>query len=241
MNTEPEAMQSDERPDLMTGILKRTATIAVFLVLQAVILFATAGRIDWIWPWVYLGISLVIVLVNGVIMLRTSPETVAERGQPGETKDWDKWIGGLWGLALYVVVPVVAGLDARFGWTVEVSIASNIAGALLFVASGFISGWAMVANAYFSTAVRIQEDRGHTVCNTGPYGYMRHPGYLGFILQSIGVPILFGSMWALIPGLLAVALMVARTALEDRTLQAELPGYQEYTQEVRHRLIPGIW
>ena len=99
----------------------------------------------------------------------------------------------------------------------------------------------MIANAYFSTAVRIQTDRGHTVCRTGPYRYVRHPGYLGFILQSIAVPILLGSLWALVPGIVAAALMVVRTALEDRTLQAELLGYQQYSREVRYRLIPGIW
>ncbi len=225
----------------MAGIFKRFAVIAIFLILQGMILFASAGRLDWKWPWVYLGISLLIVLVNGMIMLRTSPETIAERGQPGETKGWDKLVGGLWALALYLVLPAVAGLDLRFGWTVEFSTAWQIAGALLLVAAGGLSGWAMIANAYFSTAVHIQTDRGHTVCRTGPYRYVRHPGYVGFILQSIAVPILLGSLWALVPGIVAAALMVVRTALEDRTLQAELLGYQQYSREVRYRLIPGIW
>jgi len=241
MNTEPETLPSDEHPGVMADVFKRFAVIAIFLALQGIILFASAGRLDWTWPWVYLGISLLIVLVNGMIMLRTSPETIAERGQPGETKDWDKLVGSLWALALYLLLPAVAGLDHRFGWTVDLSTVLHIAGALLLVAAGGLSGWAMIANAYFSTAVRVQADRGHTVCRTGPYAYVRHPGYLGFILQSIAVPMLLGSLWALVPGIVAAAIMVVRTALEDRMLQAELLGYQQYSLEVRYRLIPGIW
>jgi len=99
----------------------------------------------------------------------------------------------------------------------------------------------MIANAYFSTAVRIQSDRGHTVCSTGPYRFVRHPGYVGYILQALGVPILLGSLWALIPGITAAVCMIMRTSLEDRMLQAELPGYQDYIQKVRYRLVPGIW
>lgn len=240
MNTGQDTLPGDQHQNMLVGIFKRVGAIAFFLTLQAIILFACAGRLDWIWPWVYIAISLLIVLVNGVFLLRTSPETIAERGQPGETRDWDKWIGALWALALYLVLPAVAGLDERFDWT-HVNTAWQVAGAALLVASGALSGWAMVANAYFSTAVRIQTERGHTVCNTGPYRYVRHPGYLGFILQSIAVPLLLGSLWALVPGILAVVLMLIRTVLEDRTLQAELPGYQAYSQEVRFRLLPGIW
>jgi protein-S-isoprenylcysteine O-methyltransferase Ste14 len=89
--------------------------------------------------------------------------------------------------------------------------------------------------------VRIQTDRGHTVCDTGPYRFVRHPGYVGLILQAVGVPILLGSFWALIPGVAAAVLISIRTSFEDRTLRAELPGYVDYVQRVRWRLIPGIW
>ncbi len=241
MNTERETPGSGHSPDILAGIVKRVSTIAIFLALQGIILFTTAGRLNWIWPWVYLGISLATVLVNGMIMLRTNPETIAERGQPGETKDWDKVIGGLWALALYFVLPAIAGLDFRFGWTNQFSTNWQIGGALLLVAAGGLSGWAMISNAYFSTAVRIQTDRGHTVCNTGPYRYVRHPGYSGFILQSLAVPVLMGSLYALFPGVISAILMIARTYLEDRALVSELPGYDHYAREVRYRLLPGIW
>ena len=227
--------------NLWGGILKRAGTVAVFILIIAAILFLSAGRLDWIWAWVYLGISLVSVIINGVIMLRTSPETIAERGQPKETKDWDKIVGGLWGVAIYFALPLVAGLDERFGWTGEISVAWHLAGAVALAVGLGLTSWAMITNAYFSTAVRIQSERGHTVCSRGPYRFVRHPGYVGFILQSISLPFLLGSLWALIPGITAAVLMVIRTALEDRMLQAELPGYPEYVQKVRYRLLPGIW
>ena len=104
-----------------------------------------------------------------------------------------------------------------------------------------IGVWSMAANAFFSMIVSIQKDRGHTVVTDGPYRYVRHPGYAGSILFTIATPLVLGSLWAFIPCGLAAALFVVRTALEDRTLQEELPGYKEYAQQTRYRLLPGIW
>ena len=241
MNTKREAPTDKNRPGVAAGIASRAGTVAFFIVLQGVILFLTAGRLDWTWAWVYLGICLVTVAINGAIMLRTSPETVAERGRPQDTAGWDKIIGGLWGIVLYVVLPLTAGLDMRFAWTRELSVVWNLGGALVLAAGLGLGAWAMITNAYFSTAVRIQSDRGQTVCRTGPYRFVRHPGYVGFVLQSLSTSFLLGSLWALIPGILATALIVTRTALEDRFLQAELPGYQDYARQVRHRLVPSVW
>ena len=241
MNTESEIPPTENNPNVGAGILKRIGTLAIFFVLIAVILFLAAGRLNWTWAWVYLGICLVSVLINGTIMLRTSPETIAERGELKMTKKWDKVVSGLYALAMYFALPLVAGLDVRFGWARDISVAWHVAGAVVFAVGLELSAWAMIANAYFSTAVRIQSDRGHTVCSTGPYRFVRHPGYVGFILQSISVPFLLGSLWALIPAITATVLMIIRTSLEDRMLQAELPGYQDYVQKVRYRLVPGIW
>ena len=241
MNTKSETPSTNNRPNTTAGILKRVGTVAIFLVLTAVILFVAAGRLNWTWAWVYLGISLLTVLINGTVMLRTSPETIAERGELKITERWDKVVSALYGLAMYLALPAVAGLDVRFGWTRDLSLTWHVAGAVALAAGVGLSAWAMIANAYFSTAVRIQTDRGHSVCDTGPYRFVRHPGYVGFDLQAIGLPFLLGSVWALIPGIMAAAFMIARTSLEDRTLQAELPGYADYVQKVRYRLIPGIW
>jgi len=99
----------------------------------------------------------------------------------------------------------------------------------------------MAANIYFSTTVRIQDDRGHRVVSSGPYQFVRHPGYVGMILIYLGAPIMLGSWWALIPGGLNGVAFIVRTALEDRTLQNELSGYSDYAGRVPYRLLPGVW
>ena len=225
----------------MTGILKRSGTIAIFLILIAVILFLTAGRLNWTWAWIYLGINLASVIIVGPITIRTNPETVAERGEIKMTRKWDKIVSGSYLLATYIALPLVAGLNVRFDWAPDLSAAWHITGAVLLAVGLGLSSWAMIANAYFSTAVRIQSDRGHTVCSTGPYRFVRHPGYVGFIFQALGIPILLGSLWALIPGIIAAVFMIVRTYFEDHMLQAELPGYQDYVRNVGYRLVPGIW
>lgn len=241
MTANTERPQATQTSDVTAGILARVGTVVVFLVLTMAILFLTSGRLDWTWAWVFLAICLMSMTINGFFVLRTNPETVAERSRILETKAWDKVVGGLWALALYLGVPIVAGLDLRFGWTHGLTTAWNIAGAVALMAGLGLAGWAMIANAYFSTAVRIQSDRGHTVCRSGPYRFVRHPGYVGFVLQSLSTPVLLGSVWALILGVTAAVLMIIRTALEDRTLQLELSGYNEYIQDVRFRLVPGVW
>jgi protein-S-isoprenylcysteine O-methyltransferase Ste14 len=241
MNTTSEIPPTEKHPNIAAGIAARFGAVAISFALQAAILFLGAGRLDWVWAWVYLGISFVSLLINGTIMLRTNPETIAERGRPEGTKGWDKVVGGLWGLVQFVGIPLVAALDVRFGWTQEFGVAWHWAGAVTLAAGLGLSGWAMIANAYFSTAVRIQSERGHTVCRSGPYRFVRHPGYVGFDLMSFGTSCLLGSWWALIPAIVAVALMVVRTSFEDRMLQAELPGYADYAREVHYRLVPGIW
>jgi protein-S-isoprenylcysteine O-methyltransferase Ste14 len=234
--------QDDEkRANVVKGIVLRLGTIAAFLILQAMLLFGGAGTLNWPWAWVYFGISLVTVLINGAIMLRTSPETIAERGRPKEVQSWDKVVSGIGGAAVYLVLPLVAGLDVRFGWTPALSAAWHVGGAVVLAAGYGLTAWAMVSNAYFSTAVRIQTERGHVVCRSGPYRFVRHPGYVGYMLQSLGMCFLLGSLWALVPALVGMLAMVIRTATEDRMLQSELSGYREYAQEVHSRLVPGIW
>ncbi len=241
MNTKSQIAPAGDHPNLVAGILKRLGTVTLFLVVIAAILFLSAGRLDWTWAWVYLGICLVSVLINAPIMLCTSPETIAERGELKMTQKWDRVISGLIALAMYFALPLVAGVDVRFGWTPDLGVPVHVAGAVGLAVGLELSSWAMIANAYFSTAVRIQSERGHTVCSTGPYRFVRHPGYVGFILQSIGPSFLWGSLWALIPGITGAVLIIIRTSLEDRMLQAELPGYLDYVQQVRYRLVPGIW
>jgi protein-S-isoprenylcysteine O-methyltransferase Ste14 len=227
--------------DVAAGVAARAAQIGVMFLLIAVLLFGGAGTLDWGWAWLYLAIYLASTLVNAWF-LRRSAELVAERGRPAEAMPaWDKVLGGLWALAEFVALPLVAGLDIRFGWTGPVDTVWHLLGALVFAAGLALFGWAMISNAYFSTAARIQGDRGQTVCREGPYRIVRHPGYSGTILQSIGAPLLLGSAWALLPAAVAIAAITARTLFEDRMLHAELPGYAGYATEVRRRLVPLVW
>jgi len=227
--------------DLKAGIRKRFVQVFVTIAIQAVILFLSAGKLGWVWAWIYIGIYLVGVAINATFMLRYSPETIAERAEARGMEDWDKVIASLLAIMYFLGIQIVAGLDVRFGWTGQVALALHIAGAVAFVLGSTLFSWAMISNAYFSTVVRIQEDRGHTVCTTGPYRFVRHPGYVGVIIQSLALPLMLGSLWSLVPGGLAVLLMVARTALEDKTLLEELDGYRDYAKRVHYRLVPGVW
>ncbi len=241
MNPRAENPPTGDHPSVLAGIVKRLGTIATLFIFIAAILFLAAGRLNWPWAWVYLGISIASVVFNGTIMLRTNPETIAERGEAELTRKWDKVVSGLFALAMYLLLPLVAGLDIRMGWTEDPSLSWHVAGAVAYAGGLGLFAWGMFANAYFSTVVRIQSDRGQTVCDSGPYQFVRHPGYAGIILQALGTPFLLGSFWALVPGITAAALMIIRTAFEDRTLQAELSGYADYARRVRYRLLPGIW
>ncbi|HEX7588414.1 MAG TPA: isoprenylcysteine carboxylmethyltransferase family protein, partial [Anaerolineae bacterium] len=136
---------------------------------------------------------------------------------------------------------IVAGFDAvRFGWT-NMLIAGQAVGVFGYLLSMAITYWAMLSNPFLATTVRIQEDRGHRVATTGPYKIVRHPMYVGVILMWLSTALILGSWWALVPGVLIAVIFVVRTALEDRMLQAELPGYADYAKSVRQRLIPGVW
>ena len=232
---------TEEQQSLKAGIVRRFTQVLIVFALQAFLLFLSSGQLGWTWAGVFLCISLVSMVINGTILFRTSPETITERGRAKETRNWDKIVSGFYVLSAFLALPLVAGLDVRYGWTGELLSAWHIAGAILLAAGLGLGGWAMIVNAYFSTAVRIQTDRGQTVCRTGPYRFVRHPGYVGFILQSLATSLLLGSVWGLIPAIIAAALLVIRTAFEDRMLRLELPGYADYVREVRYRLVPGVW
>jgi protein-S-isoprenylcysteine O-methyltransferase Ste14 len=153
---------------------------------------------------------------------------------------WDKLIIFFYGILLCALF-IVAGLDAvRFEWS-SVSISVKVLGWCTFLAALVLISWVLAENTYASRYVRIQKDREHQVISTGPYRFVRHPMYVGVILWVIGVPLVLGSTWALVPSVLVIALFFVRTALEDRTLQKGLPGYKEYSERVRYRLIPAVW
>jgi protein-S-isoprenylcysteine O-methyltransferase Ste14 len=140
-----------------------------------------------------------------------------------------------------IFILVVAGLDRLYGWSNLFSVGARIAALVAIMLGYAFSSWALIENRFFSGTVRIQTERGHHVVSSGPYRIMRHPGYAGALLGYLPVPILLNSLWAFIPAILLLIVLVVRTALEDKTLQAELPGYREFAQKTRYRLLPGIW
>ncbi len=235
-------MNPGSETDTMHAVAKRITQVALSIVVSGVLLFAASGRLDWTWAWAYLALAIAIVLVNAVALLPAHRDVVAERAGAGEgAKTWDKWLGGAATAVSSIGGLLVAGLDARLGWTAPLPLRTHLIGGFALVAGYGLFTWAMAVNPFFSTIVRIQRDRGHTVVDRGPYRAVRHPGYVGWIATALAAPILLGSAWALAPAALGCALMVARTAMEDRTLHRELPGYRDYAARVRYRLVPGIW
>jgi protein-S-isoprenylcysteine O-methyltransferase Ste14 len=232
----------NEKPDLTAAILKRFAEVSIGILIIAVCLFASSGHLDWGMAWVFVGLNVVGVSINALVLLPHHQELVAERAEiKAGTKTWDVILGSVAMLLSSVVAMIIAGLDERFGWSPPLSLTVQLAAPVVWVLGFSLISWAMVSNPFFACTVRIQDERGHAVATGGPYRYVRHPGYVGFILYSLAPPVLLGSLWALIPAGLAVIALVVRTALEDRTLQEELPGYAEYAQRARYRLLPGVW
>ncbi len=245
MNTNTPTGDIDEKSDTSEGVgLGRVLIGAFFLIaLPALILFGSSGRLDWGMAWVYVGLTTAFSLGSRIIMQRKNPELIAERGQFSKKegiKPWDKVLMPF-GVIVAIVMLIIAGLDKRFEWSPNLPLLLHI-NAFVITALGYSLGtWATAVNRFFSAVVRIQRDRGHTVVSSGPYRLIRHPGYAGAVVTSLATPLMLGSLWALIPAVLAVCLIIIRTALEDRTLQEELEGYHDYAERVRYRLLPGVW
>jgi protein-S-isoprenylcysteine O-methyltransferase Ste14 len=172
---------------------------------------------------------------------RLNPELYAARINPHRgTKAWDKILIGFVIPAMLAIFFVAALDDGRFHWYPVPWWACLLGYALLLMGLAIVT-WAETVNKFFEPTVRIQSERGHRVIDTGPYAIVRHPGYFGGLNLFLGIALCLGSLWALIPAGLVSALLVVRTRWEDQTLQAELPGYKEYAQKVRYKLIPGAW
>jgi len=205
-------------------------------------LFLSSGRLDWWMAWVYLSVIIVAICVNAFFLIRRNPELIAERAQmKKDTKGWDKILGSLYIITSIMVVLLIAGLDTRFGWSLQIPLTLQLIALAIGVLGFSFANWALVSNAFFSGTVRIQTERGHTVVSSGPYRFVRHPGYAGWTVFNIATPIILGSLWASVPAGLATLILIVRTELEDRTLKNELEGYRDYAARVRCRLVPGVW
>jgi protein-S-isoprenylcysteine O-methyltransferase Ste14 len=208
------------------------------------LLFICAGDLGWWQGWVFAVLILAAGILSRILTERRRPGLLVERAgsasAPG-VKAWDKVLAPLMAVSSSFPMVIVAGLDHRYGWTSAFPLWLSILGLVLIALGYFFASWALVENRFFSGTVRIQTERGHVVCDSGPYRIVRHPGYAGNLLSLPGLVLALSSVWTIIPAAVALIIAVTRTALEDRTLQEELPGYREYARRVRYRLFPGIY
>ena len=208
------------------------------------ILLVCGGDFSWWQAWVFSVLIFVAGIGGRILAEKGHPGLLVERATSGKTlnaKPWDKVLAPLMAISLSFPLVIVAGLDHRYGWTPLFPIWLNILGLVLIALGYAFAAWAFIENRFFSSTVHIQMDRGHSVCDSGPYRIVRHPGYAGNLLSLAGIIMALDSMWTLIPVVAALVIAVIRTTLEDRTLQEELPGYREYARRVHFRLAPGIY
>lgn len=211
--------------------------VLLALLVFAALLFGSAGRLDLPWFWAYM------VVIGGVVIALTAindPGLARERTRPGP--------GGIDRSLRAIVAPlvlvhyIVAGLDVgRFHWSPRLPDVLQAAGLAGIAAGLILIVWAIATNTFFSPVVRIQEERGHRVITTGPYAYVRHPGYLGMVLASLASGPALGSLWSMLPAAGYSLMVLRRVRLEDRFLQENLAGYSDYARTVRYRVIPGVW
>jgi protein-S-isoprenylcysteine O-methyltransferase Ste14 len=193
--------------------------------------------------WLYLGVFAATQGLMGLVIIPNNPDLVMERTQMDRSsaRPWDRLLSGVVTLFGPTSTWIVTGLDLRFSWSDAFSPGLQAAAACVAILGSLLTAWAMASNRFFYGFVRICKERGHSVATQGPYRVVRHPGYAGGILFNLATPAFLGSSWAYLPACLTAAVLVIRTALEDRTLQAELDGYITYAGRVRYRLLPGLW
>ncbi|MDU8926927.1 isoprenylcysteine carboxylmethyltransferase family protein [Alisedimentitalea sp. MJ-SS2] len=218
--------------------------LAVVYLLIPLVLLISGGDFGWWQAWLYVPLIVAAGLGGRIWAELRHPGLTAAR-QDVETlqnaKAWDKILAPLMAISIAYPVVIVAGLDHRFDWSPDFGCWVIAIGFVLIAIGYAFAAWAFAENRFFFSVVQVQTDRGHTVCDSGPYRVVRHPGYAGNILALFGIVLALGSNWALIPVVFATGVSVLRTALEDQTLQQELPGYPDYAARVRYRLIPGLY
>ena len=219
--------------------LRNILLLFLVTVIFITVLFVSAGSLTWFWGWMWASI---IIIYNIVGILLLDPELLEERtGIKSNFKRVDIFLALIMGRLGPLAIIITSGLDFRFGWSGSSPLVATVLGIVFLILGYFLVLWTMKENRFFSSVVRIQRERGHHVITTGPYKIVRHPGYLGSIICTIGLPFALTSYWALIPAAITIIFSVFRTVLEDDTLKHELENYSNYTGSVRYRLIPGIW
>jgi protein-S-isoprenylcysteine O-methyltransferase Ste14 len=200
---------------------------------------------SWGWweAWIYGFIYVAGFAISRVLTARRNPDLILERARfmnHENVLNWDKILAPLLGFG-GGFIPIIAGFDELLAWSPGFSIPVKIIALIIILTGHILGSYALIQNRFFSGMVRIQSERGHHVISSGPYRWMRHPGYAGAIWTYLATPLFLDSGWAFIPAVFIVIVLVIRTVLEDRVLHVELKGYSEYADRVRYRLLPGIW
>lgn len=229
---------------IRAAALRQWIRVVVVYLLIPLILFICGGDLGWWQAWLYSVLILVAGIGGRMLAEQRHPGLTAERQNIESiqnAKAWDKVLAPLMAVSIGYPMVIVAGLDHRYDWSSEFPLWLIVIGFILISLGYAFAIWALAENRFFSSVVRIQFDRGHVVCDSGPYRFVRHPGYAGNMLALFGIVLALGSVWTLIPALVASVIAVIRTVLEDQALQYELPRYPDYARRVRFRLIPGIY
>jgi len=217
-------------------IINLCGTIVLFL-----ILFVSSGHLNYWQGWLFLTLNILITVI-GFLSMQKDIKLINERFNPGPGTKWWDLLFMILSLPTYISILIVAGMDSgRYHWSPYFPNSIYILGIGLIVLGQTIFHIAKKQNHFFSSVVRIQTERDHTVCNTGLYKFVRHPGYLGSIISTIGLPMLLGSLWCGLPSIIYITLFLIRTYFEDITLIKELKGYYKYSTTTKFRIIKGIW
>ena len=238
------ASRPASHPKLTKSGVSRLITVVAGLVATAAVFFGAAGSLDIARAWIYYGGIISYLVLSMIVLLVAFPdavEVINERGKmKKDVKGWDKLFALAYTVLMFIL-PAVAGLDVgRFHGSDVPAFYAAPAIVMTILAYAFVH-WAMIVNKYAETGVRIQADRDQQVVSSGPYRFVRHPFYVSMVLTQVLYPLAVGSLYAYIPALVIILLLLWRTKREDATLHAELPGYVEYASRVRYRLLPGVW
>lgn len=232
-------MESNKKTSVVRIVIMLLLVLVIFPLLPMII----SGGWDWWQAWLMFALFVLSFIVSRAIAARKTPDILKERADyatQNNTQAWDKWLSPIMAFGS-VFILLIAGLDELFNWSPDLPLGLELVGLALVVAGYIFGSYAFVENAFFSGTVRLQPERGQTVVSSGPYAWVRHPGYLGSLIASLGMPLLLDSLWAFVPMIVFGFFFILRTHLEDSFLKENLTGYSEYVDKVHYRLFPGIW
>lgn len=207
------------------------------LVMVGVLIFLPAGSFMYWQGWLLIGILFVPMFIAGLIMMKKSPELLRKRLNVKEEETEQKTVIMLSGI-MFLAAFVVAGLNFRFGWIVLPEWVSY-AGAIIFLAAYALYAEVLRENAYLSRTVEVQQDQ--KVIDTGLYGVVRHPMYMSTLLLFLAMPLVLGSIISFVIMLAYIPIIAKRIGNEEKVLEDGLPGYAEYKNKVKRKVVPFIW